>query len=153
MSLAICTAMLCGCTIPDKSDVGESLRQISTAQAYFETSLRVDVNGDGIGDYGTLAQLREAELIPAGLADGRRAGYTFRLNVTYGTDDSPVPHFGCVADPDKWVLKKETRSWYVDESGVIRYKADGTSAGPGACGLGVFWDASFYGALQEARNP
>jgi prepilin-type N-terminal cleavage/methylation domain-containing protein len=74
------------------------------------TFLEDDPDGDGIADYGTLAELHEAGLLPEAIADGKSAGYRYVLELT------PPP------DPD-YAIRATPQSPHV---GVLRFFGDAT---------------------------
>lgn len=110
-----------------------SLRQITTGQVSYQAAVYSDANNDGLGDYGTLAQL----LDPAGdgnegyidevLATGAKQGYNFVLATVDGALGVP-PTFTCNADPQA-VGTTGIRQFFVNQSGVIRFQVGG-AAGP-----------------------
>lgn len=82
-----------------------SLRRIVEAQAAYQESV-------GEGGFGTLEDLRVANLIDAQLARGVKNGYRFEIEV--GEDS-----FGVTASPLEYP-NSGTRSFYTSEIGVIR---------------------------------
>ena len=83
------------------------------------------------GDYGTLAQLANPDgssatppFVDEVLGMGLKHGYSFRVIVTQGSATT-VPSYICLASP---VAPGSSgyRMYFVDESGVIRYTADGS---------------------------
>jgi len=121
----------------NEASAAGSMRNISQAQAQFKTATFRDDDGDGEGDYASLAQLANPDgagttppFIDPALATGVKSGYRFLVTVTPGTVTSP-PLYNCLAvpvDPGGTGYK----IYYVDDSGVIRYTADGSLAGPTA---------------------
>lgn len=98
-----------------------TLRTISGAQiTYQSTSLS--------NEYGSLSDLRNAGLIDSVLSAGSKNGYTYTITVLAKTateparyDASTVPQvFGTPA-------ASGTRSFYVNESGVIYFQATGSA--------------------------
>ena len=88
-----------------------SLRTISSTQEQYRTRF---------GTYGTLAQLSGAGFIDAVLGSGSKSGYYIETTGVTSTA------WACRAKP---VTQGSTgdRSFWVDESGVIRFEADGTN--------------------------
>ena len=69
-----------------------AMRTISTGEVAFQTAAFVDTDGDGVGDYGTLAQLANPDgagatppFIDNVLGGGNKHGYVFTLTVTNGS--------------------------------------------------------------------
>lgn len=118
----------------ENSAVG-SMRTISTGQTTYKTACFRDDDGNGDGDYGTLAQLENPDgagatpaLIDSTLATGFKSGYVFTITVNPGGGGVP-PSYSCTAIPLK---PGETgyKMFYVDETGLIRCTTDGTAVGP-----------------------
>lgn len=108
-----------------------AVRTIATAQVAFKTSGFVDADGNGEGDYGTLAQLGNpggtgglAPFIDLVLASGNKQGYVYTVNVTLGSAGAP-PSYTCTAIPvsPRW---SGVRAFYVDDTAIIRYTSDGS---------------------------
>lgn len=87
-----------------------ALRQISSAE-YTYASLH--------GSYGTLEELGTSELINRGIAAGSRHGYLIKINVSKPTSGTQIGGFQVVAVPLTYP-NSGRRSFYLDESGVIR---------------------------------
>ena len=109
-----------------------AMRTLSSAQVSFQAGCYVDASGDGVGDYGTLAQLHEPDaasgvsgFIDETLASGSKQGYSFTMNPVPGGDGSP-PTYTCNADPQS--PQTGRRTFFVDESGVIRFDSMGAAA-------------------------
>ena len=108
-----------------------AVRQISTGEVSFQICAFVDDDGDGVGDYGTLAQLGDPDgsgntppFIDSVLATGLRHGYNYTVNVTLGAPN--VAHaYTCTAIPSSQGYTGQKR-YFVNESGVIRFTADGS---------------------------
>ena len=106
-----------------------SLRTLSGGQHSFQSSATSDVDRDGIGAYGSMVELRDAvpAFIDDNLGSGQKSGYVFTVTLTG------------VADPDEimWEAtafpfsKDRTgiRTFYIDESGVLRARDLGGAAG------------------------
>ena len=89
-----------------------------------------DDDGDGVGDYGTLEELANpggtgaiAPFIDGLLGTGQKHGYVFTVSVTPGTATTQ-PSYTCTAVPAA-AGRTGYRQFFVDESGIIRYTADG----------------------------
>ncbi|HRK36552.1 MAG TPA: prepilin-type N-terminal cleavage/methylation domain-containing protein [Candidatus Hydrogenedentes bacterium] len=109
-----------------------AMRTISTGEVAFQTAAFVDADGDGVGDYGTLAQLADPDgggatppFIDAVLGGGNKHGYVFTVAVTNGAATT-LPAYTCTAAPAA-AGRTGYRQYFVDESGVIRFTADGTA--------------------------
>jgi type II secretory pathway pseudopilin PulG len=72
----------------------------------------------GKGDYGTLSELQSDSLISADMARDVRVGYRFKVEVFPATSGSPAA-FTVTAVPIEYGSTGR-RSFFVDESGVIR---------------------------------
>jgi prepilin-type N-terminal cleavage/methylation domain-containing protein len=109
------------------------IRTISTAETMFQSSAFVDADGNGMGDYGTLAQLADPDgggatepFIDAVLGSGNKLGYQFAAVVTPGNGVN-MPSYTCTAVPSA-PGRTGLRTFFVDDSGVIRFTSDGTVA-------------------------
>ena len=116
----------------NEANASGSLRTISTSQSSFQTAAFIDNDGNGEGDFGTLAQLADPDgagatppYIDSVLGGGNKQGYIYTVAVTFGT---PVvaPLFTCTAIPTA-LGQTGYRQFYVDETGVIRFTADGAA--------------------------
>ncbi len=117
----------------NEASAAGAMRTISTGEVAFQTACFVDANNDGLGDYGSLAQLGNPDgagatppYIDQVLAGGSKQGYTFTVTVTNGTANQ-MPAYTCTAAPTT-PGKTGYRQYFVDESGVIRFTANGTAA-------------------------
>jgi type II secretory pathway pseudopilin PulG len=106
-----------------------AMRTLATSEVSFQTAAFVDGDADGLGDYGTLAQLGDPDgggatppYIDAVLAAGQKQGYTFVVAVTAGTN-AVAPAYTVVATPTN-PGRTGYRRYFTDESGVIRFTAD-----------------------------
>lgn len=88
-----------------------AIRQISGAQATYQ-AISVD------GNFGTLQQLAQAELIDNVLATGKKYGYTFTITVQLRTTTTPSSFF--VTATPQYYKRTGLRSFFVDVSGIIR---------------------------------
>lgn len=95
-----------------------TLETIASAETAFAVAVQLDVDGDGRGEFGTLAQLGTP---PAGGTQfldlplsitGQRSGYTYTLVIV-----NPETAFTCNADPT--TANDGTRHFFIDESGVV----------------------------------
>jgi len=109
-----------------------AMRTISTSEVGFKEAAFVDTNSDGNGDYGTLAQLADPDgggvtpgFIDAVLGTGDKLGYTFTVTVVPGTNVAAASYTG-LAIP-KAPGQTGYRQFFVDDTGVIRFTADGTA--------------------------
>lgn len=107
-----------------------SMRTISTSEVSYQTAAFRDANGDGQGDYGTLAQLAAPAagvvgFIDATLGAGVKQGYNF-VAVPVDGDAANPPTYTCTADP---ITPGRTgdRHFFVDESGVLRFAFGGAA--------------------------
>ena len=67
-----------------------------------------------------------AELIDSVLASGRKSGYVFTLSAAPPEANRRVMHYTLAARPEKY--EKETRSLFIDESGVERFTTENRAA-------------------------
>ena len=88
-----------------------TLRTISVAEAVFQSTA-------GYGDFGNLKELIREQLIHPGLTNGIKNGYLFKVAREKGSSES-LPSFAAFAIPLSY-RKTGRRSFYIDESGVIR---------------------------------
>ncbi len=109
-----------------------AIRTISTSQSSFQTAGFIDNDGDGQGDFGTLTQLADPDgagltppYIDSVLGGGTKQGYIYAVIVTFG---NPIvaPVFTCTAIPTS-IGQTGFRQFFVDETGVIRFTADGAA--------------------------
>ena len=117
----------------NEASAAGAMRTIATSEVMFQTAGFVDANSDGVGDYGTLAQLGNPDgagatpaFVDNVLASGSKQGYTFAVTVTNGDATTP-PAFTCTAVPAA-AGRTGYKQYFVDESGVIRFTADGSAA-------------------------
>ena len=104
-----------------------ALRTLVDAEMAFKAGNCLDSDSDGTPEYGTLAQLSSPPnggpgFISADLADGQRNGYTY--TVTFTGTGGANQHFQIVAMPTTAGVTG-VRSFYVDETGTIRYNRTG----------------------------
>jgi prepilin-type N-terminal cleavage/methylation domain-containing protein len=108
------------------------IRTISTSQVSFQAAAFQDADADGMGDYGTLAQLGDPDgggvtppYIDSVLSGGTKAGYTYVATPVAGAAGAP-PTYTATAVPQ--TNNSGYKRYFCDESGVIRFTADGTAA-------------------------
>ncbi len=96
-----------------------ALKTINTSQTLFREG---DKDGDGVLDYGTLAELEQTGLIDSGLGSGTKQGYLF---VVQPSPTEPEYRWAAVANP---VALGETgdRAFATDQSGSVYYRLNGT---------------------------
>ena len=107
-----------------------SMRTITGGEVMFQASGILDIAGNGAGDYGTLEQLADpaedvAPFIDPVLGSGARHGYSFEVDITIGDANNP-PGYQCFAVPIT-PGRSGYRQFFADESGVIRFTADGSA--------------------------
>ena len=105
-----------------------AIRTISTAEASYQAAaMRLGGTNANIGQYGTLAEMATPAsgpgFIDALLGAGAKHGYTFVATPV----DGDAPTFTATANPDT-VGSTGVKSYFVDESGVIRFEGDGSVA-------------------------
>jgi hypothetical protein len=66
-------------------------------------------------------------MIDAATAEGKKDGYRFRLSPERKSDHRPIKHYVLTARPIRWLLERQ-RSFFTDESGVIRFTTDNRAA-------------------------
>lgn len=108
------------------------LRTISTGEVGFQTAAFADSDNDGQGDYGTLPQLGNPDgsgavppFIDSVLSTGNKMGYVFTAVVVPGSPTTQ-PSYTCTALPAA-AGRTGWRQYFVDETGVIRFTADGSA--------------------------
>ena len=90
-----------------------SLRTLHAAEATYQAT-------KGAGNFGTLSELSAEGLIDSKLATGTKSGYKFTVELT--TNETNYPGFAVVGVPMTYggVEGSGVRSFYIDETGVIR---------------------------------
>jgi len=90
-----------------------SLRTLHAAEATYQAT-------KGAGNFGALSELAAEGLIDSRLATGTKSGYKFTVELT--TNETNYPGFAVVGVPMTYGGVEATgiRSFYVDETGVIR---------------------------------
>jgi type IV pilus assembly protein PilA len=106
-----------------------SLRTLSGGQHAFQGSATSDVDKDGIGEYGALNILSSA--VPAFIDDnlglGQKSGYFFTVTTTGVTNMDEIMWEATAFPFSKG--RSGNRTFYVDESGVIRASDLGGATG------------------------
>jgi prepilin-type N-terminal cleavage/methylation domain-containing protein len=109
-----------------------SMRTLASAQVSFQAGCYQDADGDGVGDYGTLAQLEDPDgaagvpgYIDETLGAGSKQGYNFTMNPVAGAAGAP-PTYTCNADPQS--PQSGRRTFFLDQTGVIRFDNTGAAA-------------------------
>ncbi|GEM_PF-1072108 len=98
--------------IANESTAISILKTIHGAQATYNAT-------EGNGNFGTLEQLIEKELIPASLAQGVKCGYRFGITRVELRSEKTQSSFEVVAVPLKYG-ETGRRSFYLNEWGVVR---------------------------------
>lgn len=88
-----------------------ALRTLHSAEATYQSTT-------GNGQFGSLVNLRQAELIDSALSAGDKYGYYFTLILVAQTATTPA-RFYLTATARRY-RKTGRKSFYVDETGVIR---------------------------------
>lgn len=97
-----------------------SMRSISSAQEAFQNSRSLDVDNDGVGEYGSLAQLSSAAppYLDSALGSGSKGGYDYTTanltEITYQVNCEPTAP-GVTG----------VRTFFLDQTGVIRQNPAG----------------------------
>ncbi len=103
-----------------------SLRTLATSEVGYVTQGIEPHAASGVPQYGDLAELAATTppFIDDSLAGGSKAGYDF---VVTPIDDPGAPRFEATADPALYP-QSGLRTFFIDDSGVIRFRTDGTTA-------------------------
>jgi hypothetical protein len=96
-----------------------NMRSLTSAQATFQSSV-------GEGRYGTLQELGAKRLIDSALASGVSEGYAFDLRVAQDALTGQSS-FEVVATPQPYYGMTGSVSYYVDQTGVLRFKRAGAA--------------------------
>lgn len=101
-----------------------NLRTLASAQATYQTTYGGGVN------YGTTAHLSGSDvgLVDTVLAGGLKSGYTYTFNNADASSTGPAT-FSIAASPQSatGVSATGTRGFYLDQTGVIRFKVGGSA--------------------------
>lgn len=102
-----------------------AMRTVSSGEASFQSASTLDADTDGVGEYGTLADLSGATppYIDAVLGAGQKQGYTFAAVPAADAETG----YACNADPIT-AGRTGNRHFFVDESGVITFNASAAAA-------------------------
>ncbi len=101
-----------------------ALRTLSSAQAAFQASSASDADSDGTGAFGDFVDLSSATppYIDEVLGGGTKSGYVFSV-ATYAAPDDEVLWWAQAYAVN--YNRSGNRTFYVDESGVVRGSDDG----------------------------
>jgi prepilin-type N-terminal cleavage/methylation domain-containing protein len=116
-----------------------SMRTIFSAQATYHATA-------GAGEYGTLADLSDVQLIDSSLGAGAKSGYTFEC-LAANLDPGPPARYFVTAIPRITTSPGRTghRSFTITESGILRAKIGDTAAASHAEAI----DDSIWPALNK----
>jgi hypothetical protein len=112
--------------------LGSSLfvHRASSNEASAQASLRTIFSAEGVyfstvgeGKFGTLAELGANSLIDPSLAQGKKGGYIFTVNIDSKKGE---PQFEALAEPE--TSERGSRSFYIDERGIL-FQKKGLKAG------------------------
>ncbi len=101
------------------------LRTLHSGESTFKLSTSADANNNGIGEYGTFAGLTNGAppwLDPT-YGSGTRGGYQFQLTLP-GNVNLAENQWDASAAPISWG-QTGVRTFYIDESGVLRAQDNG----------------------------
>jgi type IV pilus assembly protein PilA len=115
-----------------------ALRTLSSAESSFQSSAGTDADADGTGEFAGLAQLSSATppYIDEVLGGGAKSGYFFTVTTTGNTNSDEVM-WEAQANPVSY-QQSGNRTFYVDESGVLRGSDVGGIAATRATASPVF---------------
>ena len=110
-----------------------ALRTISSAEIGYQAARIKDEDGDGEGEFGTLEELGNPTegsepFIDSSLASGIKQGYRFEVTLVPPSGNIP-PSYGARAVP-LVDTKTGVRKFYINQSNVLRFTADGSEPGP-----------------------
>lgn len=110
------------------------LRTIDSSEATYQAT-------SGNGQFGTLRELANNNLIDSTLASGTKNGYRFTVRVKPALTPGEAASYQAVATPTRY-QRSGRRSFYIDETGVIR-SADirGAEANADDLPIGADWDS------------
>jgi prepilin-type N-terminal cleavage/methylation domain-containing protein len=105
-----------------------ALRTLSSAQSTFQSSAGIDADGDGTGEFGTMALLSNAipPYVDEVLGGGQKSGFLFTVFLVGAPDTDEVLWEGA-AVPVQYGTTGN-RSFHIDESGVLRGSDVGAAA-------------------------
>lgn len=106
----------------NEAAVSDIMQKIKSAQKKFQEEKRLDIDGDGVGDYGTLDQLTTPgdggePLLDEEFPSGVSHDYRFIIEVCPSALDGS-PHYQCVALDTKPGPKKN-QCFHLDERGIV----------------------------------
>ena len=104
----------------NEADAVGGLRTLSSAQTSFQGISAMDVNANGVGEYGSFGQLSSAvpAFIDESLGSGQKAGYFFMVTTTGNASTDEI-----MWEATAYAISKGrtgNRTFYVNESGVLR---------------------------------
>ena len=109
----------------NEASAAGGIRTISTGEVSYQAAgISVDP-ATGVGQYGDLTALGSGTVpfIDSALSSGTKSGYTYAITAT---PNSTAPNFTATAQPAG--TNTGIKTYFVDESGVIRFTGDGTNA-------------------------
>ena len=116
----------------NEASAAGGIRTISTSEVSYQAAgIDVDAN-TGVGQYGDLAALGGGTVpfIDSALSTGTKSGYVFAITPS---PDPTAPSFTATAQPAG--PNTGIKTYFVDESGVIRFLGDGNDADVGSLPL------------------
>lgn len=124
--------------IPKSRRIGtasvDPLRPMCTAQVVYAQTHPAKGFASSLAELGPSPG---AELIDSVLASGRKSGYVFTLNAFALEASGCIMHNTLVARPEKY--EKESRSFFMDESGVERFTTENRAATVNDAPSGIDW--------------
>ena len=102
------------------------IRTIATGEVAYQAA-GIDATTNGIGKYATITALGTGTtpFVDSAIASGIKGGYAFQATPTL--ESNAVPRYTATATP-ALVNKTGIKSYFVDESGLIRFEGDGSVA-------------------------
>jgi type IV pilus assembly protein PilA len=127
--LLILAAIMIPCFVGSRSAANEasavgSLRTIDTAQLHFSENHPKKSFASSLAELGPPPG---ADLIDAALVSRTKSGYVFTFKPGSPDPSGPIPHYTVTARPQTFE-KTGYRSFFTDESGVIRYTVENRPA-------------------------
>jgi competence protein ComGC len=121
------------------------LRIIHSGEATYQAT-------SGDGEFGTLRELVADKLIDSTLAGGTKKGYRFTVRVKPALTPNEPASYEAVATPVSY-RRSGRRSFYIDETGVIRVTdSGGAEANADDPLLGEDWDTKTYSRSQSSQD-
>jgi hypothetical protein len=128
----------------DEANSVGSLKALITAQSLFREG---DKDGDGNFDYGSLAELSDAQLVDAALGSGTQWGYVFQV------DPAPeTAEFLWMAVANPTADTDGARSFCVNHEGLVFYTVHGPLTLNPACEIPPDC-MPMCSACDDGRNP